>query len=71
MAGGAGDHEVTLPFAPLPVWAFPPSCSNAVDQLATLPGIRRRTAMRMALDLLRRDVPGCKKRFAEGGAEAA
>lgn len=29
----------------------------AVDQLATLPGIGRRTAMRMALDLLRRDVP--------------
>ena len=29
---------------------------QAVDQLATLPGIGRRTAMRMALDLLRRDV---------------
>lgn len=29
---------------------------HAVDQLATLPGIGRRTAMRMALDLLRRDV---------------
>lgn len=29
----------------------------AVDQLATLPGIGRRTAMRMALDLLRREVP--------------
>ncbi|MCB0790544.1 MAG: recombination protein RecR [Flavobacteriales bacterium] len=28
---------------------------NAVDQLSTLPGIGRRTAMRMALDLLRRD----------------
>jgi recombination protein RecR len=28
---------------------------NAVDQLATLPGIGRRTAMRMALHLLRRD----------------
>lgn len=28
---------------------------NAVDQLATLPGIGRRTAMRLALDLLRRD----------------
>jgi recombination protein RecR len=27
----------------------------AVDQLATLPGIGRRTAMRLALDLLRRD----------------
>lgn len=30
---------------------------QAVDQLATLPGIGKRTAMRMALDLLRRDVP--------------
>jgi Holliday junction resolvasome RuvABC DNA-binding subunit len=33
---------------------------RAVDQLATLPGIGRRTAMRLALDLLRRephDVP--------------
>lgn len=30
---------------------------QAVDQLATLPGIGRRTAMRMALDLLRRDLP--------------
>lgn len=29
---------------------------QAVDQLATLPGIGRRTAMRMALDLLRRDI---------------
>ena len=29
---------------------------KAVDQLATLPGIGRRTAMRMALDLLRREV---------------
>jgi recombination protein RecR len=29
---------------------------QAVDQLATLPGIGRRTAMRLALDLLRRDV---------------
>lgn len=28
---------------------------NAVDQLATLPGIGRRTAMRMALNLLRRE----------------
>lgn len=28
---------------------------HAVDQLATLPGIGRRTAMRLALDLLRRD----------------
>lgn len=28
---------------------------NAVDQLATLPGIGRRTAMRLALDLLRRE----------------
>lgn len=28
---------------------------TAVDQLATLPGIGRRTAMRLALDLLRRD----------------
>lgn len=28
---------------------------KAVDQLATLPGIGRRTAMRMALDLLRRE----------------
>lgn len=28
---------------------------QAVDQLATLPGIGRRTAMRLALDLLRRD----------------
>ncbi|HRO40207.1 MAG: recombination mediator RecR [Flavobacteriales bacterium] len=30
---------------------------QAVDQLATLPGIGRRTAMRLALDLLRRDLP--------------
>ena len=29
---------------------------QAVDQLASLPGIGRRTAMRLALDLLRRDV---------------
>ncbi|MBK8497586.1 MAG: recombination protein RecR [Flavobacteriales bacterium] len=29
---------------------------NAVDQLATLPGIGRRTAMRLALELLRREV---------------
>ncbi|MBK9761292.1 MAG: recombination protein RecR [Flavobacteriales bacterium] len=29
---------------------------NAVDQLATLPGIGRRTAMRMALHLLRREL---------------
>lgn len=28
---------------------------NAVDQLATLPGVGRRTAMRLALDLLRRE----------------
>jgi recombination protein RecR len=28
---------------------------NAVDQLATLPGIGRRTAMRLALDMLRRE----------------
>ena len=28
---------------------------NAVDQLSTLPGIGRRTAMRMALHLLRRE----------------
>jgi recombination protein RecR len=32
-----------------------PLLENAVDQLATLPGIGRRTAMRLALDLLRRD----------------
>ncbi|MBK6628062.1 MAG: recombination protein RecR [Flavobacteriales bacterium] len=37
---------------------------NAVDQLATLPGIGRRTAMRMALDLLRRDVAAVQ-RFSE------
>lgn len=37
---------------------------NAVDQLATLPGIGRRTAMRMALDLLRRDTTAVQ-RFAE------
>lgn len=30
---------------------------QAVDQLATLPGIGRRTAMRLALDLLRREQP--------------
>lgn len=30
---------------------------QAVDQLASLPGIGRRTAMRLALDLLRREVP--------------
>ena len=30
---------------------------EAVDQLATLPGIGRRTAMRLALDLMRREVP--------------
>lgn len=37
---------------------------HAVDQLATLPGIGRRTAMRMALDLLRRDVTAVQ-RFSE------
>ncbi len=37
---------------------------NAVDQLATLPGIGRRTAMRMALDLLRRE-PAAVLRFSE------
>jgi recombination protein RecR len=37
---------------------------EAVDQLATLPGIGRRTAMRLALDLLRRE-PGEVTRFAE------
>ena len=37
---------------------------NAVDQLATLPGIGRRTAMRMALDMLRRE-PMEVQRFAE------
>ncbi len=37
---------------------------NAVEQLATLPGIGRRTAMRMALDLLRRDL-GEVQRFSE------
>ena len=37
---------------------------TAVDQLATLPGIGRRTAMRMALDLLRRE-PHEVTRFSE------
>jgi recombination protein RecR len=37
---------------------------QAVDQLATLPGIGRRTAMRLALDLLRRDVQEVQ-RFSE------
>lgn len=37
---------------------------QAVDQLSTLPGIGRRTAMRMALDLLRRDTAAVQ-RFAE------
>lgn len=37
---------------------------NAVDQLATLPGIGRRTAMRLALDLLRRE-PHEVYRFAD------
>ena len=37
---------------------------NAVDQLATLPGIGRRTAMRLALDLLRRQ-PHEVARFSE------
>lgn len=32
-----------------------PLLEQAVDQLSTLPGIGRRTAMRLALDLLRRD----------------
>ncbi|MCB0794895.1 MAG: recombination protein RecR [Flavobacteriales bacterium] len=36
---------------------------NAVDQLATLPGIGRRTATRLALDLLRRE-PEAVRRFA-------
>ena len=35
-----------------------------MDQLSTLPGIGRRTAMRMALDLLRRDVTAVQ-RFSE------
>lgn len=37
---------------------------HAVDQLATLPGIGRRTAMRLALDLLRRE-PEEVHRFSE------
>ncbi len=37
---------------------------HAVDQLATLPGIGRRTAMRLALDLLRRE-PDEVVRFSE------
>lgn len=37
---------------------------EAVDQLATLPGIGRRTAMRMALEMLRRD-PAEVHRFSE------
>jgi recombination protein RecR len=37
---------------------------NAVDQLATLPGVGRRTAMRFALELLRRD-PQEVARFSE------
>jgi len=37
---------------------------NAVDQLATLPGIGRRTAMRLALELLRRE-PQEVARFTE------
>ena len=37
---------------------------HAVDQLATLPGIGRRTAMRLALDLLRRE-PEEVARFSE------
>lgn len=37
---------------------------NAVDQLATLPGIGRRTAMRLALELLRRE-PQEVARFSE------
>lgn len=37
---------------------------EAVDQLATLPGIGRRTAMRLALDMLRRE-PAEVQRFAE------
>ncbi len=37
---------------------------EAVDQLATLPGIGRRTAMRMALELLRRD-PSEVHRFSQ------
>jgi recombination protein RecR len=41
---------------------------EAVDQLATLPGIGRRTAMRMALDLLRRPA-GEVKRFTQAISE--
>jgi len=37
---------------------------EAVDQLATLPGIGRRTAMRLALDMLRRD-PAEVHRFSD------
>ncbi|MEX1132915.1 MAG: recombination mediator RecR [Flavobacteriales bacterium] len=37
---------------------------EAVDQLATLPGIGRRTAMRLALDILRRD-PSEVHRFSD------
>ncbi|MCB0764350.1 MAG: recombination mediator RecR [Flavobacteriales bacterium] len=40
---------------------------HAVDQLATLPGIGRRTAMRLALDLLRRE-PEEVARFADAVA---
>ncbi|MBL7963258.1 MAG: recombination protein RecR [Flavobacteriales bacterium] len=41
---------------------------QAVDQLATLPGVGRRTAMRFALELLRRE-PGEVKRFADAVRE--
>jgi len=41
---------------------------RAVDQLATLPGIGRRTAMRLALDLLRRE-PAEVHRFSEAVRE--
>lgn len=65
MAGGAGDHEVTPAVRTFAGMSLSSKLlENAVDQLATLPGIGRRTAMRMALDLLRRDVPEVQ-RFAE------
>jgi recombination protein RecR len=48
----SGCAEVAI-FAPM---SLPSTLlEHAVDQLATLPGIGRRTAMRLALDLLRRD----------------
>ncbi len=59
LTGGGGTKLLRRHLAPshlCPMALSSALLDQAVDQLATLPGIGRRTAMRLALDLLRRDV---------------